>query len=86
MLTSIFKAAKDNYYKSTLKDNTDNNKNTWQLTNEILRRKDSSKCTSFNVQGESITGNQEIANGFNDYFCSVANDLAQDTDEPLKQF
>lgn len=53
---------------------------TWQLINEILKRwSDNSEWTSFNVQGESITDNQEIADVFNDCFCSVASDLSQES-------
>ena len=39
MLTSIIKTAKDSYYKSTLKDNAGNPSKTWQIINDILKRK-----------------------------------------------
>lgn len=86
MLTNIIKTAKENYFKSTLKENSSNAKNTWGIINEILKRKDRSKCTAFKVQGESITDDQEIANAFNDYFCSIAENLTQENNEPLTQF
>ena len=84
MLTSIIKIAIVNM--STLKDNARNPSKTWQIINDILKRKNRSNCKSFIVQGKSITDNQEIANGFNDYFCNIANKLAQSIEVPQKHF
>lgn len=78
LLTALIKTARNNYYKSTLNENTGNPAKTWQIVNDILGRKTKSKeCESFTVQGEPISDKQEIANEFNNYFCSVADNLTQ---------
>ena len=76
-LTSLIRKAKENYYKSKLEQANDSKKK-WELINGILGRKNKTSVqTSFSFHDRTTTKNDEISEGFNDYFCSIADTLAQ---------
>ena len=74
-LTSVIKAAKQNYLNSRLKENTSNPKKMWQVINNVLGRIEANLETSFTHKNKIIMDKTDIANTFNDYFCSVATEL-----------
>ena len=56
-----------------------NIKQTWQLINDIIKRKKKKvlKITKFKQNNESVTDTKQIVNGFNDYFANIGSDLAK---------
>ena len=53
----------------------------WKALNDILPSKSSSTPSSIVVNGNVLSGNEDIANGFNDHFSSVADVLIKDNFE-----
>ena len=86
MLTSVIRTAKENHYKSTLKENSSNAKGTWKIVNDLLGRKCKVNPVSFISQGEATSDNVSISEGFNEYFCNVANTLAQNIEDTPTSF
>jgi len=69
-----------------------NIKQTWELINEIIKRKkkESLYITEFKYNNEPVTDCKEIVNRFNDYFANVGYDLARkrnvDTSSTFKSY
>ena len=75
-VTKLIKKCKIEYFNAKLKD-CKNSKECWQTINKLLNKH--SKSTTVNkveVNGIDITGDANIAQEFNDYFCSVGPTLA----------
>ena len=84
-LKSRSKQSEDKYKTYTiilttklLELNKGNLKETWKLLNSIINKKKKTMQVGheFENKGESITGDEHIANGFNDYFVNVGPSLA----------
>ena len=74
-LKSIIKQGKRNYYSKKFDSVAGNMKKTWSLINE-LRGKTKNKIKScFKVDGELVKSSRVIANGFNQYFSSIAHKM-----------
>ena len=53
-------------------------KDSWRFINHLLNRKTTTTTINqITVNGRTITGNENIANGFNNYFCEIGPKLAQ---------
>ena len=75
-VTKLIKKCKIEYFNAKLKD-CKNSKECWQTINKLLNKH--SKSTTVNkveVNGIDITGDANIAQEFNDYFCSIGPTLA----------
>ena len=71
------KDAKTNYYKTSLENST-NSKDSWKIINELLNKK--SKTTSkyeLIINHNKITGQENVANEFNNFFCKIGPQLAK---------
>jgi hypothetical protein len=71
------KDAKTNFYKTSL-DNSTNSKESWKIINKLLYK--NSKTTSINeliVNHNKITGDKNMANEFNNFFCKIGPQLAE---------
>ena len=69
--------AKTNYYKTSLENST-NSKDSWKIINKLLNKK--SKTTSINehtINNNKITGDKNITNEFNNFFCKIGPQLAE---------
>ena len=74
-LKSIIKQAKRKYYSMKFDSVSGNMKKTWALINE-LRGKTKNKIKScFKIDGKLVYSKRDIANGFNQYFSSVAHKM-----------
>ena len=74
-VNSRIKVAKTNYYKTSLENSTDS-KDSWKIINKLLNKK--SKTTSINelsINNNKITGDKNIANVFNNFFCKLGHNL-----------
>ena len=76
-ISHVIKTCKKQYYSTKFDNATGNLKKTWSLINELR-----GKCvivnnlpSHFKVDGSTISEDKDIANSFNSYFCSLAENL-----------
>ena len=74
-LKRIIKGAKKNYNSKRLENVQGNLKKTWSLVNELRGKTKRNIKASFKINGELVEDKKEIANGFNQFFASVAKKL-----------
>lgn len=80
------------YFEQMFKISEKSIKQTWELINEIIKRKkkESLYITEFKYNNEPVTDCKEIVNRFNDYFANVGYDLARkinvDTSSTFKSY
>ena len=74
----IIRECKAKFYKELYETNYKDTRKMWQLTNEILKRKQKkgSKNITPTRNGEKITDSKEIADLFNEHFVSIGAKLA----------
>ena len=75
--TVLLTILKRKYYKTNL-GNCKNSKESWIIINKLLNK--NQKSTMINeiiVNGNKITGNENIANEFNNYFSNIGSQLAE---------
>ena len=84
-VNNLIKRAKQNYNKNLLDENTRNATSFWRTLKSIFHTKPKSKLTSttFKVNEEEISNKETIANGFGQFFSSIAITLLQ-TLHPIK--
>jgi hypothetical protein len=76
-VTKLIRSSKKHYYQTKL-ENSKNSEDSWKYMNELLNRK--SKRTAVNqlqVDGQTVSGNENIANEFNKFFCEIGPKLAE---------
>ena len=78
---------KKNYNTKLLELNKGNLKETWKLLNSIIntKKKTMQVGNEFENKGESITGDEHIANGFNNVGPSLADNIHA-TDTQFSQY
>ena len=78
-VNNLIKRAKQNYNKNVLDENTKNATSFWRTPKSIFPTKPKSKLTStaFKVNKADISNKETIANGFRQFFSSVAITLLQ---------
>ena len=77
LVTKLIRSSKKHYYQTKL-ENSKNSKDSWKYINKLLNRKP--KRTAVNqlqVDGQTVTGNENIANEFNKFFCEIRPKLAE---------
>ena len=86
-VTKLIKDEKAKYFNEKFK-NCNNSKECWQTINKLLNRQ--SKSTTINeikANGTDVIGDINVAQEFNNYFCSVgpklANDILSTDNDPL---
>ena len=86
-VNNLIKRAKQNYNKNLLDENTKNLTSFWRTLKSIFSTKPKSKLisTTFKVKEEEISNKETIANGFGQFFSSIATTLLQ-TLHPIKDF
>ena len=84
-VNNLIKRAKQNYNKNLLDENIRNATSCWRTLKSIFPTKPKSKLTSttFKVNEEEISNKETIANGFGQFFSSIAITLLQ-TLHPIK--
>ena len=70
-------------------ENSKGSKDSWKYINELLNRKQNTAAISqLKIDGQIVTGPENIANEFNKYFCGIGPKLAQNipsnNHDPLK--
>ena len=76
-VNNLIKRAKQSYNKNLLDENTKNATSFWRTLKSIFLTKPKSKLTSttFKVSEEEISNKETIANGFDQFFSSIATTL-----------
>ena len=76
-VNNLIKRAKQKYNKNLLDENTKNATSFWRTLKSIFLTKPKSKLTSttFKVSEEEISNKETIANGFDQFFSSIATTL-----------
>ena len=77
-VTLMIRNSKEYYFNNTVQQGIGNSGKMWKALNDILPSKSSSTPSSIVVNGNVLSGNEDIANGFNDHFSSVADVLIKD--------
>jgi hypothetical protein len=77
ILSAVIKEAKKlNYVDKIKKKSLNKNKTIWDIVNvETNRTGDTEKINTLNIDGNSISDCQEIANAFNKYFLTIAKSI-----------
>ena len=53
-------------------------KKTWKTINQVINKKlNTTVVPNLTVDGQTISGNKEIASSMNEYFCSIGNKLSE---------
>ena len=73
----MIKMKKQNYIKSKLEENKYNLRETWRIINNLLGRKTQQQTNPMSINGTLVTDDVIVANHFNDYFSSVADNLVK---------
>jgi len=80
----VLREAKKLYFHSELLANKNNLKKSWQLLNLALNKKSNSKkITNIVTDGNLLIDPQEMANSFNKFFTSIANDCVSQINPTL---
>ena len=74
-LSSVIKNCKQQYYSVKFENATGNLKKTWTLINELRGKQSNILPSYFKIDGSLITDDKKIANSFNSYFSSLAENM-----------
>jgi hypothetical protein len=80
-VTNLIRTTKENYFKERL-SNSNNSKESWQAINELLNKKfKTTQVKEINVEGRTVTNDQKITAGFNEYFSTIGSKLSERTED-----
>ena len=82
-LKQLIKFSKKKYYNTKFKDAEGNPKSTWKLINNLRGKHKIDLKPSFFIDSKIVQEHRIIANGFNDYFVSIAGKLNAGLDPSL---
>ena len=74
-LKQIIKLAKKKHYSQRFNAVKGNMKKTWSLINELRGKAKKSLNSCFKIDGQLVEDKREIANGFNNFFASIARNM-----------
>ena len=80
----LFEAEKDHYEK-LLDEITNNLRKSWRILKDVINKKKvTSSCSKFVVNGKTTTDKMKIANGFNQYFVNIGPTLTSNIPQDNK--
>ena len=79
-LSNLIKKSKQNFYTKKFENATGNLKQTWALINQLRGKCKSSIISHLTMNKCTVLDDKVIANKFNSYFCSLADNLNKNTD------
>ena len=86
-IVSLIRYSKANYYKQYFLNNINNSKNIWKGIKEIIHNKKSSQSNiSLNINNCLESNPEIVANHFNTFFTSIANEIRSDILPSNKNF
>ena len=81
ILTKCLRKAQDTYYSSLIDENKKNVRAIWKIFGPIVnpnKVRKTKQITSLTINNNQITGEQQIADEFNNYFSNIANDISNE--------
>ena len=79
--------AKQQYLKDQFELSKDNSRKTWELIQEVTKKKQKADLSeTFKIDNIETSNKTDIANGFNKYFNQIGNNLAKDIKSPNKTY
>ena len=76
ILSKVINKAKKRHYDNWIKNSTNENKTTWNIVNkETYRKVHSTNIKFLNIDGITADNQQLIAETFNNYFVSIAENI-----------
>ena len=83
-LNKLLKHAERQHYHDLLHKNKNNIRNTWNILKEVINKKKSLvKPSSLKINDQATSDRKIIANGFNNFFVNVGNNLARNIPNSL---
>ena len=79
-VTDMLRTAKSNYYKVLISQNCNDSSKLWKSLKRVLPSKRSCNTSSIVIEGDVLTSNDDISNGFNKHFTNVATKLIDECD------
>ena len=77
-LNKLLRQAERAHYKSLLNENKNNLRNMWNILKEVINKKKSCiKPSKMRIGSSETTDKHTIANGFNNFFVNIGNNLAK---------
>ena len=80
-LSNVIKKCKQQHYSVKFENATGNLKKTWSLINELRGKRSNILPSYFKIDGSSVTEDKDIANSFNSYFNSLAENMNRSMDK-----
>ena len=74
-LKKVIKHAKENFYSNKFAECKGDRKKTWKIINQVRGKSNRSIKPLFNIDNKKITDRRIIANAFNKYFTSIAENM-----------
>jgi exonuclease III len=86
ILSIVIKEAKKINYADKIKKSVNKNKTVWDIVNmETNKTGNNDEINTLNIDGNTISDRQEIANAFNKYFLTVAGNINMKQNAPRSQ-
>ena len=85
-ISNLLKSSKNFHYKNELNRHRNDNKQKWNIINEIMNRKCEQKPIKLLVNDCIINNDSEIASCFNSNFSNVCNDIVDGLEAPIINF
>jgi hypothetical protein len=77
LYNKLIRISKKSYYEEVLNANIRNSKKTWEILNEVINKKrNHNPIESLNINGTILTDPKEIADRFNLFFTSIAQEIS----------
>ena len=80
-LSNVIKKCKQQYYSVKFENATGNLKKTWAIINELRGKHRNNLPSYFKIDGSVVSEDKDIANSFNSYFSSLAENMNKSIDK-----
>ena len=80
-LSNVIKKCKQQYYSVKFENATGNLKKTWAIINELRGKYRNNLPSYFKIDGSLVSEDKDIANSFNSYFSSLAENMSKSIDK-----
>ena len=78
-LVNVIKRSEENYHRSLISENSNNNRQLWKCFGKILNKKKikHNRITSLEVGSTKMNNQQQIVEEFNNFFSNIGHKLAK---------
>ena len=87
-LVNVIKRSEENYHRSLISENSNNNRQLWKCFGKILNKKKikHNRITSLEVGSTKTNNQQQIVEEFNNFFSNIGHKLAKNIDNSNQDF